>query len=175
VKPSPWTRIVYWAIVPAVILLAINVIYVEMTRPRGPFGQGERRMVLLNNAINYLFAEVFQVVLALFLIAIGGILWKASRHPRGTATERALAITLGGVYVLSAICAALLTPQMPDFSALFGLGLVLVVLTWVALVLAIQLLLRVRAAADAPDRARNDDNGDQLKRRKIGGASMPNR
>lgn len=149
-KPSLWRRVIYWALIPAVVLLVANAIRVETISPKGPFGEGEARMVLLNNAINYTFAVGFQAFLALFLIVIAGVLWRASRLPRGAASSMVLPIALLSIYALAVVCAVLLNREKPEFGALVYIGLVIIALSWVALAAALLLLRRARSGAALP-------------------------
>ena len=134
-----WSRVVYWALLPAAVLLVVNAVYLEATAPRGPFGEGEARMVLLNNALNLLLAEIFQVVLAVFFIVIGGIIWSASRLPGGPGPSRLLPLSLVTIYALSAVCAVLIARGTPSFAALLFLGIAIIALTWTAVVAAVRL------------------------------------
>lgn len=134
-----------WSLATAVVLLVVNVVFIEITRPRGPFGEGDERMVLLDNAINYLFAELFQGTLALFLTLIAAIVsttFKASREARSSIF---LPVALLLIYGLAIACAIILGGRTPDFALLLRLGVPIVGLSWVALVLAIQFRRRVTA------------------------------
>ncbi|MEP6480006.1 MAG: hypothetical protein ABJB03_11480 [Rhodoglobus sp.] len=124
--------------VPAAVLLVINLVSMESHRPMGPFGTGEPRQVLLNNAINLLFAEVFQAILAVFLLVIAGLLADTFRVRKTLVSTPSLSASLAGIYVLSLGCAILVMPTMPEFAILGPMGLVVIALSWVALMAAIR-------------------------------------
>lgn len=89
-------------------------------------------MLLLNNAINYLFAAIFQAILFAFLLAIA----LRIRAARITRPPFLLASSLVILYALIAACIAMLLIRFPPFGALIIIGLVIIVLSWIALIAA---------------------------------------
>ncbi|TAL41512.1 MAG: hypothetical protein EPN91_10425 [Salinibacterium sp.] len=59
VAMSTFERAIFRALPAVMVFLVANIAFIESQRPLGPFGTGEHRMVLLNNALNYFAAEIF--------------------------------------------------------------------------------------------------------------------
>jgi hypothetical protein len=146
VRHTRWPVVVFWAILPVSALLIFNVVLVELNRPRGPFGEGEERMERLNNGLNYVAAEVFQSILVVVLLVIGGVLLGARRRWIPSPVSTILAVVLGVIYAITAVCAVELVREAPAFGLLAALGVVIIGLSCTAFALAVV----VSSHADTP-------------------------
>lgn len=122
-------RVVCRLAVPATIAVGLSTLATFIFRPVGPFDP-EQRMYLLGNAINYVFAGIFQAVLFGFLFLISDSVRKgAPAQP-----PLLLGISLAALYLLIVACMVLLLRGFPEGQVLLPLGLMIVVFAWIGLV-----------------------------------------
>ena len=126
---KPFDRVILLGLIPVTALVTASAIYIEIVRPRGPFPEGDE--TLSYEALNYVAAEFFQFVFAVFLIVIGVPAFEGIRESRGTVSTRALSVTLLALYLATFACFVLLAAG-PQWSALTMIGLLIIGLSWIA-------------------------------------------
>lgn len=130
------------ALVPAMIVLAVNIVITQVTRPIGPFKHDGSDDDIRNIALNFAVALIFQVILLVFMIGITRLVYVRKNTSNGVPESVILGPALAALYVAVAACAILLAIRPPNFVVLTFLGLVVIALTWLCLIVAIARNLR---------------------------------
>ena len=125
------------ALLPVMVLLIVNIVITQFTRPIGPFARDGTDDELRNTAHNFGGALIFQIILLLFLGAISALIETQADNPHGLAESVILGPALLAMYAAIATCAIMLAIRPSNFVALIYIGVAIVVLAWLCLVVAI--------------------------------------
>ena len=127
-------RSIHWTLLPAGVLLTVAIIWMEATRPRGPF-ETDDRMELIDLSLIWLGTEVLLGGVVVVLVGTGLLVLNASRAP---SPKRSITLSLVLVGLYMAVILVILTVLVPAA----GIGGVwpvaaMILLTWATFSLAI--------------------------------------